>query len=115
MRRKLSIFSFILLSVALIIGLYFLFIRTNLHHTILDGFYNVLIQSTADEEGYRQQYIDWPTVKLFLILFALTIIFIVSLASYLIYRNQMAKNTHLLAGKIAQFFQTLPLLRQVRS
>ncbi|MBO0451356.1 MULTISPECIES: sensor histidine kinase [Enterococcus] len=104
MRRKLSIFSFILLSVALIIGLYFLFIRTNLHHTILDGFYNVLIQSTADEEGYRQQYIDWPTVKLFLILFALTIIFIVSLASYLIYRNQMAKNTHLLAGKIAQFF-----------
>lgn len=108
MRRKISILSFILVSIALIIGLYFLFIRTNLHHTIFDGFYNTLIHTnevpTTDGSFYRQTYIDWPNVKLFLILFALIIVFVVSLTSYIIHRVQINKNTRQLAGKIAHFF-----------
>lgn len=95
MRRKISILSFILVSIALIIGLYFLFIRTNLHHTIFDGFYNTLIHTntvpTTDGSFYRQTYIDWPNVKLFLILFALIIVFVVSLTSYIIHRIQINK------------------------
>lgn len=108
MSRKTSILAFILLSIVLFVGLYFLFNRTDLHHTIFDGFYNTLVRSnsvpTSDGAEYTQTYIDWPNVKLFLILYALTIIFIVSLVSYIIHRIQLTKNTRLLAGKIAVFF-----------
>ncbi|MFB5323075.1 hypothetical protein [Enterococcus avium] len=46
MSRKTSILAFFLLSIVLFVGLYFLFNRTDLHHTIFDGFYNtVLLQS----------------------------------------------------------------------
>ena len=58
MNRKLSISSFILISIALVVGLYFLIIRTDLHHTIFDGFYNTLIHSnrvpTSDGSSYTQ-------------------------------------------------------------
>ena len=108
MNRKLSISSFILISIALVVGLYFLIIRTDLHHTIFDGFYNTLIHSnrvpTSDGSSYTQTYVDWPNVKLFLILYAFTIIFVVSLVSYILHRHYMNKNTRILAEKIAYFF-----------
>ncbi|OJG40587.1 hypothetical protein RV02_GL001964 [Enterococcus gilvus] len=47
--------------------MYFLFNRTDFHHTIFDGFYSTLVRSnsvpTSDGTEYTQTYIDWPNVK----------------------------------------------------
>lgn len=108
MRRKKSMLIFTLTGATLLIGVYFLFIRTNLHHTLLDAVYGTFISGqqveSTDGTYYTETYIDWPNVKLFLILFALSIAFIVAAISYLIYRNRLKKDTQILAGKIAQFF-----------
>ena len=107
MRKKMSSLFFILLGALLLVGTYILLVQTEMHHKILDSVYGTFVSIVVDgsEEPYRvETYIDWPNVKLFLIIFALAIIFIVSLISYLIYRYQLKKNTQQLAIKITQFF-----------
>ncbi|GCF94924.1 vancomycin resistance histidine kinase VanS [Enterococcus florum] len=108
MGKKSSVLFFSLTGAALLVGLYFLLVRTNLHHTILDVVYGTFIRRNAMNESggtyYSETYIDWPNVKLFLILFAVGVGFVVSIVSYLIYRSRLKKNTQMLAGSIAQFF-----------
>lgn len=108
MNKRLSTLFFTLTGVALIVGLYFLFVRTDLHHKVLDVVYGAFIhaQYVDDSSGgfYTETYIDWPNVKLFLILFAAGVAFVVSTVSYIIYRGRLKKNTQVLAGKISQFF-----------
>ncbi|MGM0216084.1 sensor histidine kinase [Enterococcus sp. AZ109] len=107
MKKKTSLLFFVLMGLILLIGTYILFVQTELHHRILDSVYGTFVSIVGDgsEEPYRvETYIDWPNVKLFLILFALAIIFVVSLLCYFLYRYQLKKNTQHLADKIAQFF-----------
>lgn len=108
MRKKRNALLFITIGILLAAGIGLLFSRTDLHHIILNGLYSTLIQSvaTVDSQGalYTETYVDWPNVKLFLSIFSVSIIFIVTLISYLFFRHRLKRNNQILAEKIPHFF-----------